>query len=648
MTSTPYRFLPHALLLILLGASCALYLPGLAGDFLFDDFINIVNNRDSHLAAFSWAELSKVLHSGIASEITRPLSMLTFGINYYLTGMDPFYFKLTNVVIHLLITAGIYHLTLLLLRLGPPTHGQTSPKPEFIALAITACWALHPLNVSTVLYVVQRMNQLSVLVSVYTLIFYCSFRIRGACTRPQALGAFMAMLVFLLVGVLCKENAALLPLYILVIEMFLLNFRADSPNQGLFLKLVMICLLAIPAVLALFLLAVSPTALLGDYSVRSFTLFERLLTQARALWTYTGWLLVPDTRNLVFYYDNYPLSKSLLNPISTLFGMLGIGGAAVFCWTQRKRLPYLCFGIAFFFAGHALESSVVALELVFEHRNYLPGFGLLFGCIYTLLNLPSNVLNPRLARGFVGIFVVFIALGTNAEAKKWSNTYSHMVSIAAYNPDSYRTNYSLGYMYLNLASRTAHNAELFSIASHFYRLASMLDEKAVNAHVGVILADSQNGQPIDPVVVAELERRLRENPLASQAFVEASMLTECWYGGFCKFDKTTLIGLFNAIAHNAVTDATIKQGILDQFGTAIAYVYRNKEDGRALLYLAKQQRDDVTVVDLKLIQLELELQNVEQARRLLTEARQKPLSSAFEKALEELDRQLDALPSASD
>lgn len=249
------------LLAALFVAIFLIYWPGLYGDFIFDDFINIVNNANSHLTTLSPTDIFKAFFSGVSSSISRPLTMLSFGLNHYFTGLNPFAYKLTNLFVHVITSFGIYLLSRQLLEIGPNANPADKRSNQLLACFITACWALHPLNVSSVLYVVQRMNQLSALTIVYSLVFYCNIRRNGTLTSSQAAIAFGALSVLMLIGVLFKENAVLLAPFILVLEICFFNFRTSSVGQQLLLRLYFCLFLALPCIVALVLFFSRPNKL---------------------------------------------------------------------------------------------------------------------------------------------------------------------------------------------------------------------------------------------------------------------------------------------------------------------------------------------------------------------------------------------------
>ena len=81
------------------------YWPGLHGGYVFDDITNIIDNTSLHVVGnATWPEWMAAIYSSPSSDLQRPLAMLSFAINHALTGLDPYWMKLTNLGIHLLNT----------------------------------------------------------------------------------------------------------------------------------------------------------------------------------------------------------------------------------------------------------------------------------------------------------------------------------------------------------------------------------------------------------------------------------------------------------------------------------------------------------------------------------------------------------------
>lgn len=640
---------PGLVLALLLALTFVIYLPGLGGEFIFDDYENIVTNENSHLADLSPASLLKVLGSGVSSSLGRPLAMLSFGLNTYFTGVDPFYFKLTNLVLHLFNGVALYFLAR---RLAELRWSQVVDAPctaSTFALLVTAIWLLHPLNVSTVMYAVQRMTIMAALASTCTLLLYCHYRLKDPASRFGALVRLLPLSMLTVLGVLSKETAALSIAMLLLLEFYFLVPANPAPNQyqQVFLRAALVCFVLLPGLLAVAVLLSDPALLLGDYSTRDYGWLQRALTQPRVLWNYIHWIALPDTRELVFYHDNYRHSQGLLAPPMTLLAILALTALGTVAWMLRKRLPLVSFGIAFFFAGHLLESTVVDLELMFEHRNYLPSFGLLLALVSLLLAAPVKVLSRQAKALLLGGLLVFHAHGTYVETGKWANAYAHLLFNANQNPGSHRANYSLGFFYLGLAQETPEKSVVLDAASAYFRNALTLDPHAIRGHTGLLLADSQNNKPLDPEVVDDLIERVSRVNFLDQGFAELSQLTECWYGNFCRFDKAVMAQIFSAMASNMNTPAIARQAMLEQIGSALIALYGATEDGIALLELAKALRPDMTMIDTQLIQLALEQGKAQEAFELISEARSKPNAERFSDALEALEQELRLAPQSN-
>ena len=108
----------------------------------------------------------------------RPIARASFGLNYLTTGFDVFYFKLTNIIIHIINAALVFLFVLLFLRHISNNTESVSDRNKtlLLAAAVSTAWALHPVNVTNVLYVVQRMNSLSAMFVLGGMISYVSGR----------------------------------------------------------------------------------------------------------------------------------------------------------------------------------------------------------------------------------------------------------------------------------------------------------------------------------------------------------------------------------------------------------------------------------------------------------------------------------------
>ena len=241
-----------SLLALVLFITVLVYWPGLYGGWLFDDYPNIVDNHSVQPSTASPASLIKAALSSPASDFKRPLASLSFAANYLATGLDPFWMKLTNLVFHLLNGVLVFLLSRQLLKISP--DGRQGLFVDYGAALIAAGWLLLPINLTSVLYVVQRMESMANLFVLVGLIGYLHGRrnLLEGHARAKALALCAASLIFpVMLGALAKETAVMLPLYALTAEWILFDFRrSDGEADRQILSLFAVVLL-IPLVVGL-------------------------------------------------------------------------------------------------------------------------------------------------------------------------------------------------------------------------------------------------------------------------------------------------------------------------------------------------------------------------------------------------------------
>ena len=352
---------------ILFLAAIVAYWPGLSGPFVLDDFGSVAA-LGARGGVVDWATFKAFVFGGYGGPTGRPIALVTFLIDANNWPAESWPFKRTNLVIHCLCGVFLGLLTnqiLKLLCLG-------SRDIQIITIASVGVWLLHPFLVSTTLYVVQRMAQLSTMFSLAGLALY----VRGRMLVPRdAKRAYLMMtfsiVVFGVLAILSKENGLLLPLFAAVIELTLVASQRDrlgSLNRywaGVFFL--------VPAITVFAYLGaqVFRGSFFEIVPPRDFSIYERALTQPRMLMDYLQNWFVPKLYTTGVFQDHILKSTGILSPISTLLSVLthiGIIGLAI---AKRRRWPLLAFAVLFFYTAHLLESTVINLELYFEHRNYL-------------------------------------------------------------------------------------------------------------------------------------------------------------------------------------------------------------------------------------------------------------------------------------
>lgn len=435
------RWLPLGGLLIGALICLVVYWPGLHGPMLFDDFPQLGKFFES--PSGKTYTLTQVLWSD-SGLLGRPVSMLTFWANSVLTPDNLAAWKLTNLIIHLLcgILAG-----LLAMELFSAAHSARGVEPGYLGAFVGVAWLLHPLQVSTVLYTVQRMTELAALFMFAGLYAFAISRRRQNATFKRTASGLLILSVATVLAVFAKENGLLLPFLALAIELLLFRGTGtDGAARAIKYYFGSLCALALIG--TLLLLAWRPQFFSGGYAFRDFTLEQRLLSEPRILFDYLSMLLWPTPGSMGFFHDDVVVSTGILHPLSTLLSLLGLSGLAASAWFARKRFPLYAIGIAIFLIGQSMESSVIALRLMFEHRNYLPGFGV----ILAVTDLVSGVLanRPRaLHATLAGSVLLGLIIALGIRVTYWSSSLSFYQQAARIHPASNSAVAGLAQVYLN-------------------------------------------------------------------------------------------------------------------------------------------------------------------------------------------------------
>jgi hypothetical protein len=362
---------------LIVGVALAAYSNTFHVPFHFDDRPNITQNPNIQIKVFTWERLEQLVKNTY-KETIRVFSYFTLALNYYFGEFNVFGYHLVNLTIH--IASGIFLYWFLILTFNLPTleekYGRISYK---VALFTSLIFISHPIQTQSVTYIVQRMASMGGMFYLLSMVLYVKGRLSFNNTRFIYFGG---MGLSYLLGIFSKENVIILPLFIVLYEFyFLQNF--DLSSEG---KRVLISFLA-----GLFILGAFGFFLWGKryidviiegYQYRTFTMSERVLTQFRIVLYYLTLIIYPHPSRLNLDYD-FPISKTILDPPTTLISILVIAGLIGYSiWTAKKR-PMISFCILWYFGNLVIESSIFPLEMVYEHRLYLPAVGpfILFGLL---------------------------------------------------------------------------------------------------------------------------------------------------------------------------------------------------------------------------------------------------------------------------
>jgi protein O-mannosyl-transferase len=578
------------LLTLALAITALVYWPGLSGSYLFDDYPNIVDNLGVQPTHATLATLTKAAVSSPASEFKRPLASLSFAANFLVSGLDPFWMKLTNLVIHLINGVLAYLFARALLQSVPADKSlsqrrisiaahlsidQRAPSDSaqisITAALIAAGWMLLPINLTSVLYVVQRMESMANLFVLLGLTGYVLARQRmlskasclsqteskqGQCNRANLTAYLLCACTIAIptaAGLLAKETAVMLPLYALLVEWVIFRFRlpeADVNGNCIDWRIVVLFLtvLVLPCIAGLSLLLphlLNPEA----WATRDFTLHTRLLSEPRIVLEYMRWTLLPTFRALSFYHDEFNISTGLLSPWTTTASILALALIAAFAVCIRTRRPLIALGIMLFLGCHVLTATIVPLELIYEHRNYFASFGLMLAVVPALAGrgvLADTSLEYALPRRMLlaGLFVAWFMV-TAITARAWSSPLTLAQELASRAPNSPRAQYELGRAYIIYSH--------YDAASPFARLAyapleraASLPRASILAEQALIFFNAHLNLPSKDAWWDSLVTKLGARKPGVQDESSLGALVQCSHEGACNLPKNRMIQAFLA------------------------------------------------------------------------------------------------------
>lgn len=632
------RYLSPRLALLMIFLLCvAAYLRGLFGSFIFDDFPNIVSNTllqtvDGTLNHWNIAALSS--GSGL---FHRPISMLTFALNYYGFGMNPFAFKLVNLIIHLCSGGLIY---LLCLRLIPRlvTQAMRIGAVRWLAVFVTGLWLLHPLNVSSVLYIVQRMNELSTLFMLAGLLCYVEGRLRTLRGKPGLALSIVGLTLFGILAVFSKENGALITAYALVIESICFHFESPNPRARTWLKAFFLLVVALPCTAFFAYILLNPDWLAHGYAVRNFTLTQRLLTEPRILFHYLQWVFLPWPAWMGLYHDDISVSTHLLNPTTTLFAMAAMLALMFLAWVQRRRWPGFAFAVAWFLVGHAMESTIIPLLMTFEHRNYLPIFGVLLGSVSALYPLAVNRIPKALPAISVVLLLGLITL-TASRTANWNDPLRLAFTLVKDHPNSARSQYDAGRatVFAGKVNGNLHQARV-AARPHFLR-AMVLDKTFVFPATGLILTYAKE-KTVPESAVTELRSRLKNAPIffANTFLALINSITDGWVS----LSPSDVKSLITAALDNPRTTPYARAGIFNAYGRYLFVQRHDKQAAIALTLSAAVEDPGNPIYQVNISKLAIALERPDIATEHLKVAESLDHAGLYQKEISSLNAQLRA------
>jgi tetratricopeptide (TPR) repeat protein len=455
---------PH--LLTLAGCLLALalvYANALPAGFHFDDQ-QILLRPNLHLQRLTLEGLREALVFTPGSHrLYRPVSGLTLALDFYFHGLDPAGYRLTNIGIHACCVAALYLFLHQLFRLPGARPRWVAEHRTPIAAVAAALFALHPLQTNVVTYIIQRMTGLAALFVLVSLIGFLVFRgavTEGAACRWRRLwGGACVCLPAGVLAVMSKENAAILPLLILAIDWLMFYPSLGPSGRQRSRRIYLVVGAAIVAIGTLFGYDLM-RSLLAGYAQRPFTWDQRLLTECRVVLDYLRLLMLPTPGALNFHHA-VTLSTGVFAPPSTLAALLTIITLiALALWVLPCRANLMALAIVWYFGNLAIESTIIPLELMYEHRVYLPGVAFFASLGSLLVWLRQRLLGPVAGTLLIATLLLLYGHGTVLRNLVFLDPLSFWSDVAAKSTGDARAAASLGKELLNRNQVEAARREL--------------------------------------------------------------------------------------------------------------------------------------------------------------------------------------------
>jgi len=443
-----HRYFRYSLLFILLTTIVALYLPGNTGAFYYDDLrpLGALKEVTDVKSALIY------IFSETSGPLGRSLSMVSFLFNVSdwpstaSTGNTTAFFTF-NIILHVLNGLIVFGLSYFIASL----YRGTNRNNYWLALGTCAFWLVLPMHVSTSLIVIQRMAGLSAFFVFSGLLLYV-YGLHKQNQWNQASQQFknsdgltfqlLGLVLFTFFAMFSKENGVLLPVFVLVLETTLLvnvvgiqyrrKLRITACIAGLLLLLTYLTYKAIST---------------GNViSGRDFTLVERLVTQPQVLLDYLKLSFIPNVTAFTPFHDNYKHVTHLFDSPKAMLAIILLGLSFISALFYRRKYPLFSFAVFWFLVAHLIESSVIALELYFEHRNYVALFGVCLAIVFALAKVPLRYKKMMLTS--IVIYWLLLAFVLSMTTQLWGNPQQAAKIWQTAQPNSIRAADNLSAIYL--------------------------------------------------------------------------------------------------------------------------------------------------------------------------------------------------------
>jgi tetratricopeptide (TPR) repeat protein len=409
-----------ALTILLSSFTFSLYFPALHNPFSnYDDADYVVENANVHqgliLPTLRWA-LTSTEHAN-----WHPLTWISHAADWQLFGADATGHHLTSLLLH------IANVVLLFFFLDRVTRARLR------SLAVAALFAVHPLNVESVVWVAERKNVLCMLFFLLTLFAYSSY------ARRPTVGRYLLVALGLALGLAAKPMLVTVPFVLLLLDFWPLqriqgwtqpSLTFPAPQASLWrLALEKLPLLAMSAADS----AVTMIAQNKGNALRPIARYALPDRVGNAIISYVDyvWKLVWPERLAVFY----PHPAGHLRFWRVALCAVLLITASVWVWRQRSRRPYLLAGWCWFLGTLVPVIGLIQVgdQAMANRYVYLPAIGFFIAVVWGLAEPVERV--PIRLRSFgvaaAGVALVLLSVLTMRQILTWRSSYDLWTQVLA-------------------------------------------------------------------------------------------------------------------------------------------------------------------------------------------------------------------------
>lgn len=446
----PNRLLIAAGILLIIITGIIIYSNTLNAPFVLDDLSAIVNNPYIRMTSFSKSAFSNIL---LCYSKYRPTANFTFALNYYFVRYNVISYHIVNIIVHLICGILLFLFLQLTFRLNTARQSASYKdfiRPEIIALIAAMLWLVNPLDTESVTYIVQRMNSMAAMFFLLSMYCYIKGRLsqRSTSSESQSTGTshiiyyswFIAAGVAGILAMTSKQIAVTLPFFVLLYEWFF--FQDLRPIKARRAWIYLLLALSATLVLVLLFLGGNPlTTIAHTYMGKSFSVLQRVMSEWRVMIYYISLILFPLPGRLNLDYD-YPVSHSLFHPPTTVIALIAVLALLFLAVYTAKKDRIVSFSILWFFGNLAIESTIIGLALIFEHRTYLPSMMI---CLLVTLLIFRYVKPKQIAVLFLCLAIGVSAIWTYQRNNAWKSEVTLWRDCVKKSPHLPRPHTNLGF-----------------------------------------------------------------------------------------------------------------------------------------------------------------------------------------------------------